>query len=97
MQEDEDVGHIAEASCVAASMCAELLVRDLLAASASDAAARGSTVIALGDLQAAVARTELFDFLRETVNAVAAQSDAEVPAPSRRAKKPATAQARADR
>lgn len=77
MLEDEDVGRISEPSCVLAARCAELLVRDVLAASAIDAAARGSTVIDVGDVQSAVARTELFDFLRETVSAVAERTQAQ--------------------
>lgn len=86
MLEDEDVGRISEPSCILAARAAELLVRDLLAASASDAAARGSRSIDIGDVQSAVARTELFDFLRETVDAVAERVETKSAAPKARKK-----------
>jgi hypothetical protein len=71
MQEDEDVGAVAEKGFAMVGKTVELFVADLVAAAAVDARARGSAVINIADVQAAVSRAELFDFLREAVDSVA--------------------------
>jgi hypothetical protein len=85
MQEDEDVGTLAELSCVLVGKSTELFVRDLLAAAAADAHARGSAEVDVADVQAAVSRTELFDFLRETVDSVATRAPTASKSSGRRA------------
>ncbi|KAJ1628328.1 hypothetical protein T492DRAFT_1018752 [Pavlovales sp. CCMP2436] len=91
MQEDDDVGRIAEKSCVLAARSAEMLARDLIEASAADAVARGSAVIDIDDVKSAVARTELFDFVREVVDVLASKPDEQAGRKPERATKPSPA------